>query len=159
MMLSSTKTHSLALWGNATNIVANPIGAYLSGDVRYANGQMLGRGKPPHSPALVCLAELLNSSGAGRVDGVARDLARNQQAMDDSFQMTMRQLNADGADPATKFGAWLSHNIATLGNQSWVSTFHRSSIDAMADTIIGRKSLMVEPWSMLLFLVLLLSKT
>ena len=141
-MLSGTKTHSLALQGNMVNIIGNPLGAYLSGDIRYANGQMHG--------LMASIGDSLQRFGhswrnysslqsTSRVENVAVDLARNQQAMDDSFEMVMRQLNAEGADPFKRASVWLAHNMASLGNQPWVSTFHRSltAIDALADTIIG----------------------
>lgn len=79
--------------------------------------------------------------GGSKIAADIGNLAAKQVKQDEAYKGLLRQYAQEGADPATRFGAWLDYTVQRIGNHPAISTGMRALTafdDSLKSTLAGQ---------------------
>ena len=122
-MLSRAATQTASAASNFARLVAEPLGAVISGDKAYGFGQLVGGWQAMGDGWKVlrkAIVEGKATNAGSKIDEVAVDLAKKQEALDGMFEAALKGLHESGATQMEILGAHMSHWSRSAANHPLV---------------------------------------
>jgi hypothetical protein len=141
-MLSRPATQVASAASNFSRLIAEPIGAILSGEKAYGLGQLVGGFQgmsEAHKVLTKALKDGLATNSGTKIENLTKDLAQEHLRLDQLYVGAMKQLNENGASPLDKFLLTMGYKAQKAANNPLIATPGRLllSQDEWTKSIVG----------------------
>ena len=124
-MLSRAATQTASAASNLSRLIAEPIGAALSGHRAYGLGQFVGGWQALGDARQVLVKAIRDgkaSNGGAKIDSIVVDLKQKNLQLDQLWLGAQKELNASNASPGDRFATWLSYVGQKAANSPLIAT-------------------------------------
>ena len=141
-MLTRVRPQIGSLASNIARLVADPLGAVMSGEVAYGMGQLVG-GVTALGDGFQAAARAYKANrsiiGGSKIDAEVQNLALRQAKEESLYQGIKKSLAADNASAAVRFGHHVNHLRRVMSNHPLTHSANRllTAQDEMAKVVFA----------------------